>query len=102
AVLNGLRRTGLCACRLFAGFEPVVTERAFAHRAIVLLFADHAEGTRDHAVSAAVADVVLDNHRTELGTDDRARRAHVETARVRAVLAHVRFHQPAAVFAVVA
>src|SRR5205823_9987847 len=49
---------------------------------------------RRDAVAAAVADVVLDHDGAELGAEDRARRADVEAARVRAVLAHVRAHQP--------
>src|SRR5207249_1123482 len=54
-----------------------------------------AERARDHAVAAPVADVLLDHDRPELGAEERARRAHVETCRPRAVLAHIRAHQPA-------
>src|SRR5699024_6926736 len=46
------------------------------------------------AVAAAVADVVLHHDGAELGVRERAGRAHVEARRVRAVLAHVRLHEP--------
>ena len=55
----------------------------------------HAERARGHAVAAAVADVLLHDDRAELGAEERAGRADVEAARVRAVLADVRLHQPA-------
>ena len=56
---------------------------------------DHAERTGRHAVAAAVADVLLDDDRAELGAEERAGRADVEAGGVRAVLADVGAHQPA-------
>src|SRR4030095_12799193 len=56
---------------------------------------DHAVRAGRHAVLTAVADVLLDHHRPELGALDRARRAGVEAARVLAVLADVAEEQPA-------
>ena len=55
----------------------------------------HAERAGGHAVAAAVADVLLDDDRAELGAEERAGRADVEAGRVRAVLADVGAHQPA-------
>ena len=84
-----------------AGVMPfsgaVVAQRALPHPPVVLDLAavEHPERARRDAVAAAVADVLLDDHRSELGADDRPGRAHVEAGRVRAVLAHVRAHQPA-------
>jgi hypothetical protein len=37
---------------------------------------------------------LLHNDSAELGAEQRARRAHVQTLRVRAVLAHIGAHQP--------
>ena len=58
---------------------------------------DHPERAGRHAVAAAVADVVLHDDGAELGAEQRPGRAHVQAAGVRAVLAHVRGHQPAEV-----
>src|SRR5204862_8321669 len=56
---------------------------------------EHAERTRRHAVAAAVADVLLHDDGSELGAEERPRRADVEARGVRAVLADVRAHHPA-------
>src|SRR5699024_6538393 len=56
---------------------------------------DDAEGACAHAGAAAVADVLLHHHGAVLRPEDRAGGAHVQAAGVRAVLAHVRGHQPA-------
>src|SRR5207253_4496066 len=92
--------------------QPVVTERALPDAAVFLLteqrqlerrvlrtlrkvtLVEHAERTRGHAVAAAVADVLLDDDRSELGSEQRSGRTDVETAGVRAVLADVARHQP--------
>ena len=68
---------------------PVVAERALERAAIVRPPVDDAERTADDAVAAAVADVGLDVDAAELGADDRAGRARLETAGVLAVLADV-------------
>jgi hypothetical protein len=86
----------LCAGRLEPVLEPVVAEGALVHAAVAadLPLGDHAERARRDAVAAAVADVVLDQDGPELGPHDRAGRADVEAAGVRAVLADVGRHQP--------
>ena len=56
---------------------------------------EHAERTGGHAIPAAVADVLLHDDGAELRAKKRAGRTHVETPRVRAVLAHIARHQPA-------
>src|SRR5207248_4964163 len=63
--------------------------------AVGLPLADHAERARGDAVPAAVADIVLDHDGADLRAEDRAGRADVEAAGVRAVLADVGAHQPA-------
>src|SRR5690606_77574 len=55
---------------------------------------DDAERARGDAVAAAVADVLLDVDGVELGPDDRARWARLQTRRVDAVLADVRHEEP--------
>src|SRR6185437_10522008 len=97
AVLDRLGRAGLCARRRHAVAGAVVAEGALPHPAVALDLAlvEHAERAGRHAVSAAVADILLDDDRAQLGADDRAGRAHVQAGRVGAVLAHVRAHQPA-------
>src|SRR3954451_840508 len=55
-----------------------------------------AEWTGRGAVAAAVAHVGLEDHGLELRADERAGRAGVEAAGVRAVLAHVGHEDPVA------
>jgi hypothetical protein len=95
AELDGLGRAGLGAGRLHAGAEPVVAQRALVCLAVLLAPGDHAERAGPDAVTAAVADVVLDHHGAELGAEQRPGRAHVQAGRLGAVLAHVAGHQPA-------
>src|SRR3954452_12397827 len=92
--LDRVRRTRLRAGRLLVVLQPVVTERALPHATVVLALVEHAERTRWNAVAAAVAHVLLHHHRSELRAEERTRRAHLEASRVRAVLAHVRGHEP--------
>src|SRR5207244_10740218 len=92
--LNRSRRTRLRAGRGEPRLQPVVAEGALSGYAL-LIHADDAERTAGHAVAAAVADVLLDVHRVKLGARDGAGRAHLQTARLHAVLADVRHHQPA-------
>ena len=58
--------------------EAVVAERALPHPAVALAFADHAIRTRGHAVAAAVADVLLHDHRAELRAEQGTRRTHIQ------------------------
>ena len=74
--------------------EPVVAERALPGAAFLRAAIDHPVRARRHAIAAPVAHVLLDHDRAELAPEQRARRAHVEAGRVRAVLAHVAGHQP--------
>src|ERR1043166_2410358 len=50
---------------------------------------DHAEWTRNDAVTAAVADIVLHKHRTDLSPHDRASRARFQATRFFAMFANV-------------
>src|SRR5882724_2708056 len=83
------------------GLEPdahaIVTERALLRRARDHVHIDDAKGTAGDAGAAAVAHIRLDHHGVELGADDRASRAHLDTAGFDAMLAHVAHHEPAAV-----
>src|SRR5699024_8149119 len=82
---------------LAGGAHPIdllVTIRVRRDGAVVAPL-DHSEGAGAHTGAAAVADVLLHHHRAVLRPEDRPRGAHVQAAGVRAVLAHVRGHQPA-------
>src|SRR5919204_325446 len=85
--LDRVRRAGLGAGRLEAVSEAVVAEGALPHPAIALALLEHAEGTRGHAVAAAVADVLLHDHRSVLGAEQGPGGAHLEAGRLGAVLA---------------
>ena len=93
--LDRLGGAGLGAGRLLALLEAVVAQGALEDPAIVLALVDDAVGAGGDAVAAAVADVGLHDDRTELGAEQCTGRAHVKARGVRAVLAHVRRHQPA-------
>src|SRR5690606_19325293 len=95
AELDGLCRAGFGAGRLQPALKSVVAERALLRRALVLVDIDHAEGAGGHAIAAAVADVLLDDHGIELGAEQRAGRAGLQAGRRVAVLADVAHHQPA-------
>src|SRR5262249_48863361 len=91
---DGLRWARLGAGWSEALLESVVAERAFLRDALRWAHVNDAEWTRCHAVAAPVARRFLYVDRVELGTDDRAGRADLQTRRVRAVLAYVRHHEP--------
>jgi hypothetical protein len=93
--LDRVGRAGFGARRLETVAQPVVAQRALEHPAVVRPLVDHAVRAGRHAVAAAVADVLLYDDGAELGAEQRAGRAHVQAGGVRAVLAHVRGHQPA-------
>src|SRR5207248_10385210 len=76
------------------GLQAVVAKGALP-RDTLLVHRDDAERAPRNAVAAAVADVLLDIDRVVLGPSDRACWAHLEAARLDAVLADVRHHQPA-------
>src|SRR5919106_833973 len=80
--------------------QPVVAERALLRGARRWIGPDDPERAGPDAVAAAVAGVGLDHHRVELRPDDGAGRAHLETARPHAVLAHIAHQEPAAVGAI--
>src|SRR5205823_813730 len=92
--LDRLGRTGFGTGRLHAALQAVVAHGALVRRAGRLVHADHAVRAGRDAVAAAVADVLLDEDRVELGADDGAGRANLHAARVLAVLADVGHHQP--------
>ena len=54
----------------------------------------HTRRDRVPAQLTFIASVLPYNNSAELGAEQRARRAHVQTPRVRAVLAHIGAHQP--------
>ena len=107
AEANRLGRAGFGASGGEAADLAVVAEGAFKGAAFVrLLFVspvNDAERTRDHAVAAAVADVVLDVDGLVLGANDRAGRTGLETAGHFAMFADVREEHPTErIFAVAA
>ena len=95
-VLDRVGGAGLGAGRLQPVLQPVVAERTLMRPAVGRAERRHAEGAGGQAVAAAVADVLLDVDRVELGADDRAGRAGLQAAGVDAVLADVAEHQPVA------
>src|SRR2546430_8102503 len=95
--LDRVGGAGLGARRLEPYLQPVVAQRALLGCAGHRIDVDHAERAGGDTRPAAVADVGLDYHRVELGTDDGAGGTHLQAARLNAVLAHVAHHQPAAV-----
>src|SRR5436309_3388281 len=97
AELDRVGRTGFRAGGLEPDAHAVVTERALLRRARDHVHIDDAKGTAGDAGAAAVAHIRLDYHGVELGADDRAGRAHLDTAGLDAMLAHVAHHEPAAV-----
>src|SRR3990172_8524359 len=74
--------------------DPVVAERALPHRPGLVVEAHDPEGAGGDAVTTAVAHVLVDVDRPELGPVDRARGTRLEAPRLGAVLAHVRHEQP--------
>ena len=61
---------GLGAGRLHVVLQAVVAQGALPDPAVALALIEHAEGASGDAVAAAVADVRLDEHSTELGPHD--------------------------------
>src|SRR5205823_1229275 len=94
AELDRLGRARLRARRPEAVVNAVVAERALRRRARALVERHDAERAGGDAVPAAVADVLADVDGAVLRAVDGASRAGVETARLGAVLAHVRHEQP--------
>src|SRR2546422_528705 len=92
--LNRLRRARLRAGRPEAVVDTVVAERALIGPSRVVVEGHHTEGAGADTVPAAVADILVDVDGSELGPVDRAGRARLETAGLRAVLAHVGHHVP--------
>ena len=93
--LNRFRWTRFSASRLEAILLSVITERALMCAAIRLVTIKHSKGTRRHAVTAAITDVLLHVNISKFVVDDRSGRARFLTRRLHAVLAHIAHHQPA-------
>src|SRR5207247_4998908 len=92
--LDGLRWARLRAGWPQAVVDAVVAERALVGPSRVVIEGHDPEGARADAVAAAIADILVDVDRAELGPVDRPRRARVEAARLGAVLAHIRHEEP--------
>jgi hypothetical protein len=91
--------TNFCAGRCEAALLSVVAEGAFESAPGVgqRLWApvNHPKRTRDNAVPAAVANIILHEHRTDFGANDCARGTCFETTSFLAVLANIREENPA-------
>src|SRR3954462_3751437 len=94
--LDGVRWASLGTGRFQATLEPIVAKRALVRLAVQQADIDDTERTNRNAVSAAVADVLLHNHRVEFGANASAARARLQTGCVVAVFADVAHHQPPA------
>lgn len=96
---DGFSRANFGARRCEATFLPVVAEGALECAAGVgqRLWAaiDHPKWAGDNAVSAAVANIVLNKYRTDFGSYDRAGWAGFEATRFLAMLANIRKKEPA-------
>jgi hypothetical protein len=75
--------------------QPVVAQRALPGPSVIFAPVNDPVRTAGHAVAAAVADIGLHHHGPEFGAKQGSGRTDVEASGVRAVLAHVRSHQPA-------
>jgi hypothetical protein len=54
-----------------------------------MTFVDHSEGTRNHAIAAAIADIGLNIYRSNFGPNDRARGTRLQASGVLAMLADI-------------
>src|SRR5207237_5458283 len=70
AELDGLGGTRLGASRNQSHLLAVITERTFEGAAVIFISLDHPEGTCDHAVAAAIANIRLNVYPAELGAHD--------------------------------
>src|SRR5205085_10145065 len=86
AELDRVGRTRLGAGRLQPILKPVVAQRTLVGLAISRADLDDTVRAGRHAVAAAVANVLLDDHGVELGADDRPGRTRLHAAGVDAVL----------------
>src|SRR5205814_242782 len=71
AELNRFCRAGLRARRLRPNLQSVITERALPHPAVAFALLDDTERAGWNAVTAAVADVLLHDDRTEFSAEQR-------------------------------
>ena len=100
-------RTNFCARRWEAALLAIITESTFEGAAGVgqrlRTTIDNAKRTGYDAIPAAVADIILHEHRTDFGADDRPGRTGFEAAGFFTMFADVGKKNPAeGIFAVVA
>src|SRR5262249_18166501 len=89
AELDGLGRAGLCTSWLKPYFLSVMTERAFESTTVFRITLYYTERTRRHAVSAAVANIRLDEHSTEFSAHNGTGGAGFQAACIFAVFADI-------------
>ena len=94
AKFNRLRRTRLCAGRLQSNFLPVITEGALERPAVTFVTLDNSERASDHAISAAVTNVRLNEDAAEFRAHNRARGTRLEAPSILAMFANVRRKRP--------
>src|SRR4051812_14074705 len=85
AETNRVGRARLRARRFHPRLKPVIAQGALLRDVGYIVNADHSERARADAGPAAVAGVGLDHHRIELGADNGAGGADLETRRIDAV-----------------
>ena len=92
-------RTNFCACRNETALLSIVAKGAFECAAGIgqrlRSPVDYAKRTRDDAVAAAVANVILHEHRTDFGAKDCAGGTRFKTTSFLAMLANIREENPA-------
>ena len=91
--------TNFCARRRETALLAIITESAFEGAAGVRqrlrTAINYPKGTRHHAVSAAVTDIILHKYRADFGADDRSGGTRFEATGFLAMLANVREKNPA-------
>src|SRR5580704_9552749 len=92
-------RTDFGACRNQSALLAIITKRALERAARIVKrlrpAINYAKRARHNAIAAAVADIVLHQHRADFGSNDRSGRARLKATSFFAVLANVGQENPA-------
>jgi len=94
--LDRVGRTRFGAGGFEPALQPIVAQGAFMRLAVLQTDIDNAKRASRHAITAAIANVLLNDDSVELGAEKRPGRASFETRGRRAMLADIAHHQPIA------
>jgi len=95
AELDGLCRACFGAGRNQPRFLPVIAECALKSATVVRALVDHSKRTRDDTISATIAHIRLDKHRTHFRAHNRAGRTRFKTPGIGAMLTDIGKENPA-------